>query len=94
MMFPPSLPEDLHARAYHAFNGELGVRPDDVTSFLQICNQDDVEVLGWELWVVDHAMSAEMNEPVPAPGLWCVEFLCETNRSLRSWAALGTWKTL
>ncbi|WP_428391710.1 hypothetical protein [Lichenicoccus sp.] len=52
-------------------NGELGVLPDDVASFLRICKQDEVEVLGWELWVVDHTWGAEMHEPVPAFGLWC-----------------------
>ena len=70
-MFPPSLPEDLNARAYHATNGELGVLPVDATSFLRVCKQDGVEVLGWELWVVDHTWEAETNGPVPACGLWC-----------------------
>ena len=71
MMFPPSLPVDLSARAYHARNGELGVRPTDVTSFLRICKLDGVEVLGWELWVVDYAWSAHTHEPVPASEMWC-----------------------
>ena len=71
MMFPPSLPEDLNARAYHATNGELGMLPVDATSFLRVCKQDGVEVLGWELWVVDHTWGAETNGPVPACGPWC-----------------------
>jgi hypothetical protein len=32
---------------------------------------EPLEVLGWELWVVDHAWGKHFNGPVPAPGLWC-----------------------
>lgn len=70
-MFPPSLPESLKQRAYRATNGELGVHPADAASFLRVCRQDGVEVLGWELWVVDNTWGADPNGPVPAPGQWC-----------------------
>lgn len=71
MEYPPSLPEDVKARAFRASNGELGLDPADASSFLAACRSDSVEVLGWELWVVDHAWGIETNAPVPAPGYWC-----------------------
>lgn len=45
--------------------------PEDAPSFLAACRRDRVEVLGGELWVVDHAWDQHFNGPVPAPGLWC-----------------------
>jgi hypothetical protein len=71
MMYPPSLPEDVKARAFRAGNGELGILPSDATSFLAACRSDGVEVLGWELWVVDHQWDLDTNSPVPATGSWC-----------------------
>lgn len=71
MLFPPSLDPIVRSRAFHATNGELGVLPEDVGSFLAACRADDIEVLGGELWVVDHAWGDHFNGPVPAPGLWC-----------------------
>lgn len=71
MLWPPSLDPAVRARAFHATNGELGVLPDDVTLFLAACREDDVEVLGGEIWVVDHTWGNHFNGPVPAPGLWC-----------------------
>jgi hypothetical protein len=71
MMYPPSLPADVKERAFHAANGELGILPDDAASFLASCRADGIEVLGWELWVVDHAWRSGTNGPVPAIGLWC-----------------------
>lgn len=71
MMFPPSLDQAVTVRAFHAANGELGVYPEDVASFLAACRKDRAEVLGWELWVIDHAWGDQINAPVPAPGTWC-----------------------
>lgn len=71
MMYPPSLPAAVKARAFEALNGELGIHPDDTSSFLASCRAHGIEVLGWELWVVDHDWGAETNGPVPASGLWC-----------------------
>lgn len=71
MLWPPSLDPVVRSRAFHATNGELGVLPKDAASFLAACREDRVDVLGWELWVVDHAWGQHFNEPVPAPGLWC-----------------------
>jgi hypothetical protein len=70
MMFPPSLPDDVTARAFTAANGELGVLPADITAFLSACRIDDVEVLGWELWIADHDWGPD-NIPVLALGSWC-----------------------
>jgi len=70
MFYPPSLSEIAKARAFRATNGELGVLIDDVEVFLQACRSSGTEVLGWELWIVDHAWG-EDNSPVPAEGLWC-----------------------
>jgi hypothetical protein len=71
MMYPPSLSDDLKARAFRASNGELGILPADAPSFLAACRSDNVEVLGWELWVIDHQWGVEPNSPVPAKGSWC-----------------------
>lgn len=69
MMHPPSLSEDLKARSFRARNGELGVLPSDASLFLAACRADNVEVLGWELWIVDHRWAAS-NAPEPAEGYW------------------------
>lgn len=71
MLWPPSLDPAVRSRAFHAANGELGVLPEDAASFLLACRKDRVKVLGWELWVVDHAWSHHFNGPVPSPGRWC-----------------------
>lgn len=70
MMFPPSLSEDVKSRAFRAHNGELGVLRTDVGVFLSACRADRVEVLGWEVWVIDHGWDADTNWPVKAPGSW------------------------
>ena len=71
MLSPPSLDPAVGSRGFHARNGELGVLLEDAASFLAACREDHLEVLGWELWVVDHAWGQPFNGPVPAPGLWC-----------------------
>jgi hypothetical protein len=50
-------------------NGELGIMPEDVNAFLDICDADGVAVLGWETWVVDHAWVAPTRVDY-APGSW------------------------
>ena len=70
MMYPPSLSDDVKARAFRATNGELGVLPADAPSFLGACRTDEVEVLGWDLWVVDHIWDIKTNLLVPAKGSW------------------------
>lgn len=74
-MYPPSLPADVKARAFVATNGELGVIPNDAQLFLQSCRTDSVEVLGWELWLVDHTWGSD-NAPVASVGLWCGGIPC------------------
>lgn len=69
MLFPPSLPPEIRARAFRAMNGELGIRPEDVAAFLAICDADGVEVLGWELWLADHAWVAPSRVDY-VPGSW------------------------
>ncbi len=71
LFFPPSLPQPVISRAFHADNGELGIAPADATAFLDACEADLAEVLGWELWLVDHVWSASRNESTKAPGYWC-----------------------
>lgn len=71
MLWPPSLDPLIRSQAFHATNGELGVLPKDVTPFLAACRHDRVDVLGWDLWVVDHAWGERFSGPVPAPGSWC-----------------------
>ena len=75
MMYPPSLPADVKARAFVATNGELGIIPNDAPMFLQSCRADSVEVLGWELWLVNHTWESE-NAPVASVGLWCGGIPC------------------
>jgi hypothetical protein len=67
---PSSLPQHVKARAFRSGNGELGILPEDAPAFLDACRQDGVEVLGWELWVVDHEWDFETGLPVPLPGVW------------------------
>ena len=71
VMYPPSLPHDVRTRAWVAGNGELGIVPEDASAFLKACRDDDVRVLGWELWIVDHVWDFEANAMVPAQGSWC-----------------------
>ncbi len=70
MMYPPSIPENVKARAFRAGNGELGILPEDTPAFLEACRKDRVEVLGWELWVVDHEWDFETGLPSRSPGVW------------------------
>jgi len=70
-MYPPSFDPFAKSRAFLATNGELGVRPDDIDAFIDACRRDGVAVLGWELWLVDHAWGNNFEGPVPAPGYWC-----------------------
>jgi hypothetical protein len=51
-------------------NGELGLLYADAPDFLEACRSSGVEVLGWELWIVNHAWG-HANAPVPASGSWC-----------------------
>ena len=71
MLFPPSLARSVICRAFRASNGELGVVPNDVAAFLDACQADHAEVLGWELWLADHEWNPETKEPATAPGRWC-----------------------
>lgn len=71
MLSPPSLPFEVLVRAFRAPNGELGVLPTDVGAFLEACETDEIDVLGWELWLVDHAFDPAQHAPRPAPGQWC-----------------------
>ena len=70
-MYPPSLPDHVKARAFRSGNGELGILPADASVFLAACRSDGVEVLGWELWLVNHSWDFESNLPVPADGMRC-----------------------
>jgi len=70
MLAPPSLPAALLARAFHAPNGELGIRREDVEPFLAACALDGVAVLGCEAWLIDHRAHFS-DGPIPSPGEWC-----------------------
>jgi hypothetical protein len=70
MLFPESLPQAVISRAFHAANGELGIMPADASEFLDACQADHVEVLGWELWLVDHEWNFASNGPRKAAGKW------------------------
>lgn len=42
------------ARCFVAGNGELGVLQADVPAFLDACRKDAIDVLGWEVWIINH----------------------------------------
>lgn len=69
MMYPPSLSQNVKARAFIASYGELGVLASDAQQFLSDCRADGVEVLGWELWIVEHRWAE--NRLLAAAGYWC-----------------------
>lgn len=71
LLFPPSLPQEIKDRAFRASNGELGIVLGDAQAFLKATTADDIEVLGWELWIIDHAWELENNGLCSAPGYWC-----------------------
>jgi hypothetical protein len=71
MLFPPSLPQAVISRAFHADNGELGILPADAPAFLDACQADAAIVLGWELWLIDHDWDPKTNAPARALGYWC-----------------------
>ena len=71
MMYPPSLPQAVLSRSFRAGNGELGLLLKDAPAFLDACQADAVNVLGWELWLVNHDWNTALNEPGAAPGYWC-----------------------
>lgn len=66
--FPPSLATAVLARAIKTSTGELGICREDVDEFLGACFRDCINVLGWEIWLVDHAWSTASSEPQPAAG--------------------------
>ena len=72
-VFPPSLSLEVLARSFKALNGEIGLQLHDVEPFVDTCNKDQVQVLGWELWLADHSWDNAENRPrkVPVPGYWC-----------------------
>ena len=70
MMFPPSLDPAIRDRAFHAVNGELGVRLSDAQAFLDACRQDQAEVFGWELWVINHRWALARNNVIGQQHGW------------------------
>lgn len=71
MLFPPSLSAEVLERSFRSGSGELGVLPTDTEAFLGACEADQIEVLGWELWLVDHRFDFESGGPKQADGFWC-----------------------
>ena len=57
------------ARSFRAINGETGVRPEDFALYLDACADLGVEVVGWELWLIDH-VARDPGEPSFLPGKW------------------------
>jgi hypothetical protein len=88
MLFPPSLPRAIQSRAFRASNGELGVLPSDAMGFLDSCQADGVEVLGWELWLANYCCEPS-GEPSPQPGSWCGMIPMEGDRRPAVFAGSG-----
>ena len=84
MMFPPSLPEEVHQRAFVGSDGELGILLSDAKAFLDACRRDGVSVYGRELWVVD--TTAGRVSPMPLYGDGDAD---ETDRDLAELALSG-----
>lgn len=70
-MCPPSLSPEVKVRAFVAANGEFGILLADSHAFLSACRADNISVLGWELWIIDHTWSPDHNWPTPEAGSWC-----------------------
>ena len=70
MRYSPSLPPEILDRAFHAFNGELGIQPSDAIAFLHACEADQVGVRGWELWIVDYKTDPVSGNLVASRGDW------------------------
>jgi hypothetical protein len=68
VFWPPSLDPRVIARSFRSANGELGVLPTDIDAFLSTCQADEIPLLGWELWVVQHKPAP--GGPLFAPGEW------------------------
>lgn len=68
MMFPPSLDPKVKERSFHSMNGELGLLRFDVPAFLDACDADNIPVLGWEAWIVDHVFDGA--DLIGAAGAW------------------------
>jgi hypothetical protein len=71
MNYPPSLPKDVLMRSFVALNGEIGILIEDAPKFLQICADDHLDILGWEMWLVDHVFDGESQRPISSLGNWC-----------------------
>jgi hypothetical protein len=67
---PPSLSKKIIDSAFQASNGELGFCLDHANTFLDACERDRIEVMGWELWLTDHKLAVN-DEPAPSLGDWC-----------------------
>ena len=66
---PPSLEPSVIERSWKDSNGELGLLPQDVGTFLDACERDQIRVFGWEMWLVDHQWDGGEGAE-PAPGGW------------------------
>ncbi|HPG04624.1 MAG: hypothetical protein KDJ23_16660 [Rhodoblastus sp.] len=55
---------------FRAADGEVAIRPSDAARYLADCEAQGRRVLGWEAWLVDHALD-DANEPAPQAGAWC-----------------------
>jgi hypothetical protein len=62
--------EDVLARAFRADNGELAVMPGDAGAYLDACEKIGADVLGWDVWLVDHTFD-DKGALTPRKGAWC-----------------------
>lgn len=53
------------ARSFFARNGELGIHLSDVIAFLDACRKDGIDVLGWEVWIINYRELGQFS-----PGSW------------------------
>lgn len=70
MPHPPSLPQSVADRSFRARNGELGLTREDALTYLAACATDGIEVLGWELWLIDHNWGFSGEPAEFMPGVW------------------------
>jgi hypothetical protein len=66
---PRSLDRLILERSWLAGSGELGILPDDVNGYLDACEFDEISVLGWEMWLIEHQWDGDGGAEI-VRGMW------------------------
>src|SRR5262249_4593751 len=79
---PPLCPLTSFAARFSPPTARPAFGPSAAEAFLQACETDGIEVLGWEAWIVHHRWDFDANWPRPAYGSWCGLFPTESHGEL------------